>query len=130
MKNARAIHAEGAPGFYLPEKIMNAFSAALDEIERLQRIVSEPVESFGTPELVAWVGGLQKILLDFPEEERGQIPFVIMMGCHLEKFAKSWNSPAIASQAKRIAELEADIEQLTALVAAKDVDVVFVERRL
>jgi hypothetical protein len=82
--------------------------AALDEIERLQRIISEPVESFGTQDLVAWTEGLQKILLDFPEEERGQIPFVVTMGSHLEKFAKSWNSPVIEGQAERISVLEED----------------------
>lgn len=72
------------------------------EIERLQRIISEPVESFGTPELIAWAEGLQKIIADYPEEERGQIPFALTMGCHLEKFAKSWNSPAMQEQAKQI----------------------------
>lgn len=82
--------------------------AALDEIERLQRIISEPVESFGTQDLVAWTEGLQKILLDFPEEERGQIPFVVTMRSHLEKFAKSWNSPVIEGQAERISVLEED----------------------
>ena len=82
------------------------YIAALDEIGRLQAIIMEPVESFGTPALVAWADGLQEILLDFPEEERGKIPFIMSMGEHLEKFAKSWNSQTIAQQAKRIAELE------------------------
>jgi cell division septum initiation protein DivIVA len=76
------------------------------EIERLQKVVSEPVESFGTPELIEWAEGLQKIIAEYPNEERGQIPFTMTMGCHLEKFAKSWNSPAMQTQAKRIAELE------------------------
>jgi hypothetical protein len=32
------------------------------------------------------------------------------MGCHLEKFAKSWNSPVMESKDKRIAELEAALQ--------------------
>lgn len=87
---------------YWQAKAAEALPVACEEIERLQKIISEPVESFGTPELVAWAEGLQKILADFPEEERGRIPFALTMGCHQEKFAKSWNSPVMQEQAKQI----------------------------
>ena len=66
-----------------------------EQITRLQKVISEPVESFGTPELLEWANGLQKIIADYPESERGELPFVMLMGSHLEKFAKSWNSPAM-----------------------------------
>jgi hypothetical protein len=36
LKAARKMHGDGYPGFYLPREIMDTFSAALDEIERLQ----------------------------------------------------------------------------------------------
>ena len=66
-----------------------------NEVKRLQNIISGPVKSFGTPELLEWANGLQKIIADYPESERGELPFVMLMGSHLEKFAKSWNSPAM-----------------------------------
>jgi hypothetical protein len=86
---------EGAtpdPCRYRRDIMDEGYAAALDEIERLQRIIAEPVESFGTPELIEWANGLQKIIADYPENERGGLSFVMRMGCHLEKFAKSWNA--------------------------------------
>jgi len=79
---------------------------ACDEIERLQKALSEPLEAFGTPELIAWSQELAR-LLDVPESERGGWPFVLSVGCHLEKFAKSWNSQTMA-------EKDAEIERLRA----------------
>ena len=92
-----------------PETIMAAraaLSCALDEIERLQAIITEPVESFGTPELITWARELQVIIAEYPESERGSLVFVMRMGSHLEKFSKGWNCMAMKQQAARIAELE------------------------
>ena len=75
--------------------LQNVCDDQAEEITRLQKVISEPVESFGTPELLEWANGLQKIIADYPESERGELPFVMLMGSHLEKFAKSWNSPAM-----------------------------------
>ena len=75
--------------------IQNVCDDQAEEIKRLQKVISEPVESFGTPELLEWANGLQKIIADYPESERGELPFCMLMGSHLEKFAKSWNSPAM-----------------------------------
>ena len=77
------------------DRWLHDYSQKVDEITRLQKVISEPVESFGTPELLEWANGLQKIIADYPESERGELPFVMLMGSHLEKFAKSWNSPAM-----------------------------------
>jgi hypothetical protein len=86
----------------------------LDEIDGLEKVISAPVESFGTPELIAWCQELSR-LLDVPENERGEIAFVLSVGCHLEKFAKSWNSPTMAAKDEHIAELEAETGLLRAL---------------
>jgi len=75
----------------MPDELLPEFVAALDRIEALEKAISEPVEAFGTTELIAWNQELAR-LLDVPEEERGGIAFVISVGCHLEKFAKSWRS--------------------------------------
>ncbi|MCK9571184.1 hypothetical protein M0R72_19700 [Candidatus Pacearchaeota archaeon] len=83
--------------------------AALDEIEQLRKSISEPLEAFGTPELITWNQELTR-LLDVPEIERGGWPFVLSVGCHLEKFAKSWNSQTMAEQAKHIQALESDLK--------------------
>lgn len=80
--------------------------AACDEIESLRKAISEPLEAFGTPELIAWSQELTR-LLDVPEGERGGWPFVLSVGCHLEKFAKSWDSQTMA-------EKDAEIERLRA----------------
>ena len=77
------------------------------EIKRLQMIISEPVESFGTAELLAWAAELQTIVEKWPESERGNLPFVMEMGSHLEKLANGWNSPTIKWQAAYVARLEA-----------------------
>ena len=77
------------------DRWLHDYSQKVDEITRLQKVISEPVESFGTPELLEWANGLQKIIADYPESERGELPFCMLMGSHLEKFAKSWNSPAM-----------------------------------
>ena len=50
------------------------------EVERLRSEIMQPVETFGTPELVAWIEELHHMVMDFPESERGQIPFVMGMG--------------------------------------------------
>lgn len=76
------------------------------ENARLRAIISEPVESFGTPELVSWADKIQRILSAYPEEERGNWPFVLDMGAHLQKFVKSWNDPEMAAKDARIAALE------------------------
>lgn len=73
------------------------------EVSRLQKIISEPVASFGTSELITWADKLQEIIAEYPEEERGDIPFVMTMGAHLEKFVKAWNSPTIREKDARIA---------------------------
>jgi hypothetical protein len=112
-EKARDLLKAYAPGFARPCEI-EALAASLDEIERLQKVISEPVDSFGTPELITWAEGLQKIISDFPEGERGQIPFALTMGDHLEKFAKSWNSSVMQEQAKRIVELEGWLVEETA----------------
>lgn len=78
-----------------------------EENARLRAIISEPVESFGTPELVSWADKIQRILSAYPEEERGNWPFVLDMGAHLQKFVKSWNDPEMAAKDARISELEA-----------------------
>ena len=77
-----------------------------EENDRLRAIISEPVESFGAPELVVWSDRLQCILAEYPEEDRGSWAFILTTGEHLEKFAKAWNSPTIAAKEARIAELE------------------------
>lgn len=88
-------------------------AAALEaENARLRAIISGRVESFGTPELVAWADKLQRILSAYPEEERGNWPFVLDMGAHLQKFVKSWNDPEITAKDARIAELEAALRDL------------------
>jgi len=85
--------------------------AACEEIERLQKAISEPVECFGTPELIAWSRELTR-LLDVPESERGGWPFVLSVGCHLEKFAKSWHSQTMAEMDAEIERLRADAKRL------------------
>jgi hypothetical protein len=74
--------------------IRTLLAGALDHIAELEKAISEPVEAFGTPELIAWSQELAR-LLDVPEEERGEITFVISVGCHLEKFVNSWRSPPV-----------------------------------
>ena len=81
--------------------------AQAEKIKRLQMIISEPVESFGTAELLAWAAELQAIIAKWPESERGNLPFVMEMGSHLEKFANGWNSPTIKWQAAYAVRLEA-----------------------
>lgn len=95
---------------------------ALDEIERLQKVISEPLEAFGTPELIAWSQELTR-LLDVPESERGGWPFVLSVGCHLEKFAKSWNSQTMAEKDAEIERLRADVDGLVEALAGDDGDV-------
>lgn len=90
---------------------INHIDSQASEIERLQKAISEPVASFGTPELIEWANELQKIIADFPESERGDLPFVMRMGCHLEKFAKSWHCHTLEKQAARIQELEAVLKE-------------------
>ncbi len=84
--------------------------AALDEVERLRSVISEPVKSFGTMELVSWVNQLQKTISEYPDAEWGNWPFVLMMGVHCENFSKRWHSPTIELMAARIKELEAEVE--------------------
>jgi len=67
----------------------------LAEARRLEAVITEPVEAFSTPELIAWIEDIHKLVQETPESERGQIPFVMGMGCKLEHFAKEWHSPAI-----------------------------------
>jgi hypothetical protein len=76
------------------------------EVMRLHEIISEPVRSFGTPELIAWANRLHEIIAEYPEENRGNAAFVFTMGDHLEKFVKAWNSQTIANLEQRITELE------------------------
>ena len=80
------------------------------EVERLRSVISEPVKSFGTMELVSWVNQLQKTISEYPDAEWGNWPFVLMMGVHCENFSKRWHSPTIELMAARIKELEAEVE--------------------
>lgn len=104
------------------------------EVERLRSEIMQPVETFGTPELVAWIEELHHMVMDFPESERGQIPFVMGMGELLTRGMKSWTAAKDAridlldsdqkryhaawmaaeedkeEQAARIRELEAEVE--------------------
>ena len=88
-------------------RLLEKIDSRAEQIKRLQMIISEPVESFGTPELIAWAEELQAIVAKYPESERGDLPFVMLMGCHMEKFAKSWNCAAMKQQAEQIKRLEA-----------------------
>ncbi len=38
------------------------------EVLRLRAMIAEPVQSFGTPELIAWADKLQEIIAAFPED--------------------------------------------------------------
>ena len=80
------------------------------EVERLRSVISEPVKSFGTMELVSWMNQLQKTISEYPDAEWGNWPFVLMMGVHCENFSKRWHSPTIELMAARIKELEAEVE--------------------
>ena len=80
------------------------------EVERLRSVISEPVKSFGTMELVSWVNRLQKTISEYPDAEWGNWPFVLMMGVRCENFSKRWHSPTIELMAARIKELEAEVE--------------------
>lgn len=81
-----------------------------NEVERLRSVISEPVKSFGTMELVSWANQLQKTISEYPDAEWGNWPFVLMMGVHCENFSKRWHSPTIELMAARIKELEAEVE--------------------
>ena len=85
-------------------------SLLIAEVERLRSVISEPVKSFGTMELVSWVNQLQKTISEYPDAEWGNWPFVLMMGVHCENFSKHWHSPTIELMAARIKELEAEVE--------------------
>ncbi|MCK9569580.1 hypothetical protein M0R72_11625 [Candidatus Pacearchaeota archaeon] len=71
----------------------------VEAIQRIRSLEREAQEYHDRKEeLAAHIAELEKAilarLLDVPEEERGGIAFVISVGCHLEKFAKSWRSSA------------------------------------
>lgn len=83
------------------------------EVERLRSVISEPVKSFGTMELVSWVNQLQKTISEYPDAEWGNWPFVLMMGVHCENFSKRWHSPTIELMAARIKELEAVLADMS-----------------
>lgn len=95
----------------------------ITEVERLRSEIMQPVETFGTPELVAWIEDMHRLVVDYPEPERGQIPFVMEMGELLTRCMKSW----AAAKDARIKELEsirdsgtATINRLVALQETRD----------
>lgn len=89
----------------------DAVEELIAEIGRLRSEIMQPIETFGTPELVAWIEDMHRLVVDYPEPERGQIPFVMEMGELLTRGMKSWT----ADKDARIKELEASIRQLGSL---------------
>ena len=117
---------EKAGDFTIEIARLRAENAAKDaRIAELEALISEPVEAFGTPALIAWTDRLRELLAEW-EKEGGSLGLSMTIGSHLERFTKAWNSPTIAAlrrladdqQAeadvllKRIAELEAALRKI------------------
>lgn len=83
---------------------------AESDVNRLRAVIGEPVRSFGTLELIEWANGLQEIISEYPEGERDSIAFYFVLGGHLEKFAKSWNSPAMQELQRKNTSLREALE--------------------